>query len=48
VVLAIFNAFIHSRDGYAVVPLGAILSTLTVLLLLIGNVQLALRLRARH
>ncbi len=48
VVLAIFNAFIHSRDGYAVVPLGAILSTLTVLLLLIGNVQLALRLRAPH
>ncbi|MCT4703843.1 hypothetical protein MUA02_18475 [Enterobacteriaceae bacterium H20N1] len=43
IVLAIFNAFIHSRDAYAVVPMGVILSTLVVLLLLLGNVQLALR-----
>nr|WP_318381709.1 DUF2231 domain-containing protein [uncultured Enterobacter sp.] len=45
VLLAIVNAFIHSRDAYAVVPLGVILSTLVVLLLLLANVQLALRQR---
>lgn len=45
IVLAIFNAFVHSRDAYAVVPLGAILSTAVVALLLIANVQLALRTR---
>lgn len=44
IVLAIFNAFIHSRDAYAVVPAGVILSTLVVVLLLLANVQLALRL----
>jgi len=43
--LAIVNAFIHSRDAYAVVPLGVILSTLVVILLLLANVQLALRQR---
>ncbi|WP_435953720.1 DUF2231 domain-containing protein [Dryocola sp. BD626] len=43
IVLAVFNAFIHSRDAYAVVPAGVILSTLVVVLLLLGNVQLALR-----
>ena len=30
IVLAIFNAFVHSRDGYAVVPAGAWLSALSV------------------
>ncbi|MFD3240372.1 DUF2231 domain-containing protein [Rahnella perminowiae] len=45
VVLAIFNAFIHSRDAYAVVPMGVTLSSLVVVLLLVGNVQLALRAR---
>jgi uncharacterized membrane protein len=35
-VLAIFNAFIHSRDGYtSVVPTGLILSVLVVLILLV-------------
>ena len=35
-VLAIFNAFIHSRDAYtSVVPGGLILSALTVLILLV-------------
>jgi uncharacterized membrane protein len=35
-VLAIFNAFIHSRDAYtSVVPTGLILSILTVLILLV-------------
>ncbi|EOC0417236.1 DUF2231 domain-containing protein [Cronobacter malonaticus] len=46
IVLAIFNAFIHSRDAYAVVPAGVILSTLVVVLMLLANVQLALRQRA--
>jgi uncharacterized membrane protein len=33
-VIAIFNAFVHSRDAYtSVVPTGLILSTLTVLIL---------------
>ncbi|WLI75059.1 hypothetical protein Q5705_10585 [Kosakonia sp. H02] len=45
VVLAIVNAFVHSRDAYAVVPLGVILSTIVVVLLLIANVQLAVRTR---
>lgn len=45
IVLAIFNAFVHSRDASAVVPLGVILSTAVVALLLIANVQLALRTR---
>src|SRR3569833_3188311 len=35
-VLASFNAFVHSRDGYtSVVPAGLILSALTVLILLV-------------
>ncbi|WP_210501640.1 hypothetical protein [Pantoea ananatis] len=45
IILAIANAFIHSRDAYAVVPTAAILSTLVVILLLLANVQLALRQR---
>ena len=43
--VAIVNAFIHSRDAYAVVPMGVTLSTIVVALLLIANVQLALRAR---
>ena len=35
-VLAIFNAFIHSRDAYtSVVPRGLVLSALTVLILMV-------------
>jgi len=45
IALAIVNAFVHSRDAYAVVPSGVILSTLVVALMLIANVQLALRQR---
>lgn len=45
IILAIANAFIHSRDAYAVMPTAAILSTLVVILLLLANVQLALRQR---
>ncbi|WP_313570347.1 DUF2231 domain-containing protein [Pantoea piersonii] len=45
IALAIVNAFVHSRDAYAVVPSGVTLSTLVVALMLIANVQLALRQR---
>jgi uncharacterized membrane protein len=38
---AIVNAFIHSRDAYAIVPLNVILSTITVALLSIGQIALA-------
>jgi uncharacterized membrane protein len=35
-ILSIFNAFVHSRDGYtSVVPTGLILSALVVLILLV-------------
>ncbi|MCP1436955.1 putative membrane protein [Erwinia persicina] len=43
IILEIFNAFIHSRDAWAVVPAGVILSTLAVVLMLFANVQLAVR-----
>ncbi len=43
VVLAIVNAFIHSRDAYAVVPLGVTLSTLVVALMLLANLLQTLR-----
>ncbi|ENU93276.1 hypothetical protein F971_01324 [Acinetobacter vivianii] len=33
IIAAIFNAFIHSRDAFAIVPANIILSTLTVLLI---------------
>jgi len=45
IVLSIINAFIHSRDAWAVVPAGVKLSTIVVLLLFIANLQLALRQR---
>lgn len=38
VIAEIFNAFVHSRDAYGVVPEGVWLSALTVVLLVIGNV----------
>lgn len=39
-ILSIFNAFIHSRDGYtSVVPTGLILSALVVLILLVTGWQ---------
>lgn len=37
---AIVNAFIHSRDAYAIVPANVILSTITVVLLSIGQFAL--------
>jgi uncharacterized membrane protein len=41
IVVAIVNAFVHSRDAYAVVPTGLWLSVCTVILLSIGNVVVA-------
>lgn len=45
IVLAIFNAFVHTRDAYAVVPAGVWLSVLTVILLAAAQVVMVL---ARH
>lgn len=41
--LAIVNAFVHSRDAYAVVPAGAWLSVCTVILLSAGNIVVAVQ-----
>ena len=43
IVAAIFNAFVHSRDAYAVVPAGVWLSVCTVALLAIGHVLMSVR-----
>jgi len=43
VFVAVANAFVHSRDAYAVVPDGVWLSALTVALLAAGNVLLVLQ-----
>lgn len=43
IVLAVFNAFVHSRDAYAVVPANVWLSASTVLLLAIAHVLVAAR-----
>jgi uncharacterized membrane protein len=47
IVVAIVNAFVHSRDAYAVVPTGLWLSVCTVMLLSIGNIVIALERAAR-
>lgn len=41
IVAAILNAFVHSRDAYAMVPENVILSLITVALLSIGQFALA-------
>jgi uncharacterized membrane protein len=43
IVAAIFNAFVHSRDAYAVVPAGVWLSGCTVALLAIGRILVAVQ-----
>lgn len=43
IVAAIFNAFVHSRDAYAVVPLGMWLSAATVALLALSHIILAVQ-----
>lgn len=47
IIAAIVNAFVHSRDAYAVVPTGLWLSVCTVILLSIGNILVALERAAR-
>ena len=46
-VVAIVNAFVHSRDAFAVVPTGLWLSVCTVILLSIGNIVVAVERAAR-
>src|SRR3546814_10211230 len=41
IVAAIFNAFVHSRDAYAVVPAGVWLSVCTVILLALAHIVIA-------
>ncbi|AMM16329.1 MAG: hypothetical protein M3O74_02010 [Pseudomonadota bacterium] len=41
IVAAIVNAFVHSRDAYAQVPLSVILSVITVALLILAQIALA-------
>jgi uncharacterized membrane protein len=41
IVTATINAFVHSRDAYAVVPTGLWLSVCTVILLSIGHIVIA-------
>ncbi|WP_174362583.1 DUF2231 domain-containing protein [uncultured Caballeronia sp.] len=41
IVAAIVNAFVHSRDAYAQVPLSVILSVITVVLLILAQIVLA-------
>ena len=45
IVAAIFNAFVHSRDAYAVVPAGMWLSVCTVVLIGVGNIAMAVQRR---
>ena len=47
IVVAIVNAFVHSRDAYAVVPAGLWLSVCTVILLSIGNIVIAVERASR-
>jgi uncharacterized membrane protein len=47
IIVAIVNAFVHSRDAYAVVPAGIWLSVCTVILLSIGNIAVAMERAAR-
>src|SRR6201989_47185 len=43
IVVAIVNAFVHSRDAYGIVPASVWLSVCTVLLLSLGHVVIAVR-----
>jgi len=43
IVAAIFNAFVHSRDAYAVMPAGVWLSACTVALISIAHLVMAAR-----
>lgn len=43
IIAAIFNAFVHSRDAYAIVPTGVWLSVCTVLLLAVAHLVIAVQ-----
>lgn len=43
IVAAIFNAFVHSRDAFAVMPAGLWLSLCTVVLLAIGRIAVGVQ-----
>ncbi|MBK4738359.1 hypothetical protein JJB74_27365 [Noviherbaspirillum sp. DKR-6] len=43
IIVAIVNAFVHSRDAYASMPTGALLSALTVFLMAIGRIGVAVQ-----
>jgi uncharacterized membrane protein len=43
IIAAIFNAFVHTRDAYAIVPAGVWLSACTVLLLSIAHLVITTR-----
>ncbi|NID15625.1 DUF2231 domain-containing protein [Luteibacter yeojuensis] len=43
IVAAILNAFVHSRDAYAIMPAGVWLSVVTVTLIAAGHVVIAVR-----
>lgn len=43
IIVAIFNALVHTRDAYGVVPVGIWLSLCTVMLLSAGRVLMALQ-----
>lgn len=43
IVAAIFNAFVHSRDAYGIVPASVWLSMCTVILLAIGHIIIAVQ-----
>jgi uncharacterized membrane protein len=47
IIVAIYNAFVHSRDAYAVVPAGVWLSVITVGLLAIGHIAIAVERASR-
>jgi uncharacterized membrane protein len=48
IAVAIVNAFVHSRDAYAVVPTGLMLSVCTVIFLSVGNIVVAVERAARR
>ena len=43
IIVAVVNAFVHSRDAYSVIPAGAWLSALTVLLLAVAHIVIAVQ-----
>ncbi len=48
VIAAIFNAFVHTRDAYAVVPAGVWLSIATVALISVAHIVMATRVSGRR